>query len=359
MRKRMVLGAVVALSLIAGHASLAAEPLAQRLPRVKILATGGTIAGTGASTTQTVGYTAAVLPVDKLLAGVPELKKIANVSGEQIAQIASENMTNAVWLKLAKRVNQLLATSEVDGIVITHGTDTMEETAYFLNLVVKSDKPVVLVGAMRPATAMSADGPLNIYNAVVVASSADARGKGVLVCLNDTINGARDVIKTHTSAVDTFRSPDLGLLGYVQDGKAVFYKQSTRKHTTRSVFDVSKLDELPRVEIVYGYANNSRVMVDAAVGAGALGIIHAGVGNGSLFTELKEGLCDAQKKGVVIVRSSRVGSGIVARNGEANDDELRFVVSDTLNPQKARVLLALALTRTREPMEIQNLFYEY
>lgn len=358
MRVRMA-WASMAVFLVAANAALAAEPAPQKLPRVKILATGGTIAGTGASSTQTVGYTAAVLPVDKLLAGVPELKKIANVAGEQIAQVASENMTHEVWLKLAKRVNQLLAGGEVDGIVITHGTDTMEETAYFLNLVVKSDKPVVLVGAMRPATAMSADGPLNIYNAVVVAASADARGKGVLVTLNDTINGARDVTKMNTSAVDTFRSPDLGLLGYVQDGKAVFYRQSTRLHTTRSVFDVSKLDALPRVEIVYGYANNSRVMLDGAVASGAKGVVHAGVGNGSLFDEVKQGLCDAQKKGVVVVRSSRVGSGIVARNGEANDDELRFVVSDTLNPQKARVLLALALTRTSDPAEIQKLFYQY
>jgi L-asparaginase len=349
----------MASSLVLANAAFAEEPARQKLPRVKILATGGTIAGTGASTTQTVGYTAAVLPVDRLLAGVPEMKKVASVGGEQIAQVASENMTHAVWLKLAKRVNQVLATDEVDGIVITHGTDTMEETAYFLNLVVKSDKPVVLVGAMRPATAMSADGPLNIYNAVVVAASSEARGKGVLVTLNDTINGARDVTKTNTSTVDTFRSPDLGLLGYVQDGRAVFYKQSTRLHTTRSVFDVSKLDALPRVEILYGYANNSRVMLDAAVAAGAKGVVHAGVGNGSLFDEVKQGLCEAQKKGVAIVRSSRVGSGIVARNGEANDDELHFVVSDTLNPQKARVLLALALTRTSDPDEIQKLFYQY
>lgn len=345
--------------LILANAALAAEPVPQKVPRVKILATGGTIAGTAGSSTQTVGYTAAVLPVDKLLASVPELKNVASVGGEQIAQVASENMTHAVWLKLAKRVNQLLASDEVDGIVITHGTDTLEETAYFLNLVVKSDKPVVLVGAMRPATAMSADGPLNIFNAVVVAASPQARGKGVLVSLNDTINGARDVTKTSTSAVDTFRSPDLGLLGYVQDGKVLFYKQSTRLHTTRSVFDVSRLEALPRVEIVYGYADNSRVMLDAAVAAGAKGIIHAGVGNGSLFDEVKQGLSDAQKKGVVIVRSSRVGSGIVARNGEANDDQLRFVVSDTLNPQKARVLLALALTRTSDPAEIQRLFYQY
>jgi L-asparaginase len=340
-------------------ALLAQAALAADLPRIKILATGGTIAGTAAAATKTVGYQAAVLPIDNLLAGVPELKTIATVSGEQIAQIASENMTNEVWLKLAKRVNELLAQKDVDGIVITHGTDTMEETAYFLNLVVKSDKPVVLVGSMRPATAMSADGPLNIYDGVLVAASAEAQGKGVLVCLDETIHGARDVSKTHTSAVGTFREADFGALGYVQDGRVAFYKASTRKHTTRSEFDVSKLTELPRVEIVYGYANVSRAMLDAAVGAGAKGVIHAGVGNGSLFNEVKAGLVDARKKGVVIVRSSRTGAGIVARNGEANDDELDFAVSDSLNPQKARVLLMLALTRTTDSKQIQKFFYEY
>lgn len=251
-------------------------------------------------------------------------------------------MTNKVWLKLANRINELLASDDVDGIVVTHGTDTIEETAYFLNLVVKSDKPVVIVGAMRPPTAMSADGPLNLYNSVILAGSKEARGKGVLVCLNDAINGAREVTKTNTSMADTFRAPELGYLGYMQDNKPHFYRQSTRKHTSQSEFDITGMTDLPRVDIVYGYANNSRVMLDAAVAAGAKGIIHAGVGDGSLFTEVKEGLIDAQKKGVVIVRSSRVGNGILARNGEANDDQLHFVASDTLNPQKARVLLMLA-----------------
>lgn len=331
----------------------------QKLPNVVILATGGTIAGSGATSTTTVGYTAATVGVESLINNVPELKKVANVSGEQVCQIASENMTNAMWLKIAKRVNTLLASDDVDGIVITHGTDTIEETAYFLNLVVKSEKPVVIVGAMRPATAMSADGPINLYNAVILAGSQEARNKGVLVTLNDAINGARDVTKTNTTLCDTFRAPELGYLGYMQDSKAHFYKQSTRKHTTQTEFDIMNLNELPRVDIVYGYANNSRVMLDAAVAAGAKGVVHAGVGDGSLFTEVKEGLIDAQKQGVVIVRSSRVGNGIIARNGEANDDQLHFVASDTLNPQKARILLMLALTKTTDPLEIQQMFWKY
>lgn len=360
MYKRSLWLLVVVCLIVFGLQSAAlAAATPEKLPNVVILATGGTIAGAGATSTTTVGYTAAVAPVEALINNVPELKSVANVRGEQIAQIASENMTNAVWLKLAKRCNELLASDDVNGIVITHGTDTIEETAYFLNLVVKSDKPVVIVGAMRPPTAMSADGPINLYNAVILAGSTEARGKGVLVCMNDVINGARDVTKTNTALPDTFRAPELGYLGYMQAGKPHFYKESTRRHTTRSEFDISNLNDLPRVDIVYGYENNTRVAIDAFVAAGAKGIVSAGVGDGSLHFEIKAGLIDAQKKGVAIVRSSRTGNGIIARNGEANDDELHFVASDTLNPQKARILLMLALTKTNDPGEIQRMFWEY
>ena len=336
-----------------------AEGTAAKLPNVVILATGGTIAGSGATSTTTVGYTSATVGVERLIAAVPELKKVANVRGEQVFQIASENMTNEHWLKLGKRVNELLAQSDVDGIVITHGTDTIEETAYFLDLVVKSSKPVVVVGAMRPSTAISADGPVNLYNATTLAASKSAVGKGVLVALNDQINAGRDVTKTNTSTADTFRTPDLGFLGYMQDNRAHFYRAPTRKHTVETEFDIAKLDSLPQVDIVYGYANATRVPVDALVGAGAKGIINAGVGDGSVHKDVMPALTDARKKGVIIVRSARVGSGIIARNGEANDDELDFVVSDTLNPQKARILLMLALTRTNSTKDIQRMFATY
>ena len=330
-----------------------------RLPNVMILATGGTIAGTGATSTSTVGYTAAKVSIDKLIKAVPELKKVANVKGEQVFQIASENMNNEYWLKLAKRVNTLLAQTDVDGIVITHGTDTIEETAYFLNLVVKSRKPVVIVGAMRPSTALSADGPINLYNAVLLAGNKDAAGKGVLVVLNDQINAAREVTKTNTSTLDTFKAPELGLLGYMQDNRPTFYRQSTRRHTADSEFDVMQLDVLPQVDIVYGYANVNRIAIDAFMAAGARGIIYAGTGDGSLADSVKPALVEARKQGVIIVRSSRVGEGIVARNGEDNDDQLDFVVSDTLNPQKARILLMLALTKTINTKDIQRIFYAY
>jgi L-asparaginase len=341
-------------------AKLAGSQNAARLPNVVILATGGTIAGTGATSTTTVGYTVAKLSVDTLIDAVPDIKKVARVRGEQVFQIASENMNNEYWLKLAKRVNAVLAEPDTDGVVITHGTDTIEETAYFLNLVVKSEKPVVIVGAMRPATAISADGPINLYNAVIVAGSKEASGKGVLVCLNDQINGARDVTKTNTSTADTFRTPELGFLGYIQDNKPYFYRESTRKKTTATEFDIANIDSLPRVDIVYGYANEDRTAIDAFVAAGAKGIVHAGPGDGSLARPAVEpALIEARKKGVVIVRSSRTGNGIVARNGAAKDDELDFLVSDTLNPQKARVLLSLALSKTADTKEIQRMFYTY
>ena len=331
----------------------------QKLPNVVILATGGTIAGTGATSTTTVGYTAAKIGVEALIDAVPELKKVANVRGEQVFQIASENMNNDYWLKLAKRINVLLAQSDVDGIVVTHGTDTIEETAYFLNLVVKSKKPVVIVGAMRPATAISADGPINLYNSVLLAGSQEAVGKGVLVAMNDQINGAREVTKTNTSTLDTFKTPELGYMGYIQGSKPYFYRQSTRKNTADTEFDISKLDTLPQVDIVYGYANVNPIALNAFVAAGAKGIIHAGVGDGSLATAVVPSLVAARSKGVIIVRSSRVGQGIVARNGEADDDKLDFVVSDTLNPQKARILLMLALTKTNDSKAIQQIFYRY
>ena len=263
-------------ALCLGLALLLVAPVAAarepgKLANVVILATGGTIAGTGATSTTTVGYTAATVGVARLIEAVPELKAVANVKGEQVFQIASENMNNDYWLKLAKRVNELLKQDDVDGIVITHGTDTIEETAYFLNLVVKSRKPVVIVGAMRPSTAISADGPVNLYNATILAGSEAAVGKGVLVVLNDQINGAREVTKTNTANADTFRSWELGFLGYMQNNQPYFYRQSTRKHTADTEFDVSNLDKLPAVDIVYGYANMNRVAVDAFVAAGDQG----------------------------------------------------------------------------------------
>jgi L-asparaginase type II len=312
----------VALALIA-----AGGDAQERKPRVVVLATGGTIAGTGATTTTTIGYSVATLTVESLLASLPELAKVAQVRGEQVFQIASENMTPDHWLALSRRTSELLARDDVDGVVITHGTDTLEETAYFLNLTVHSEKPVVLVGAMRPATALSADGPMNLFNAVATAGSREAIGKGVLVAMNDELHAAREVTKTNTQALDTFRSPDAGPLGVVHGGRVSLLRTPTRRHTTGSEFELRAISELPKVDIVFAYAGVSRATVDAALLAGAKGIVWAGVGDGSVALTVRPALVEARKRGVVVVRASRVGSGAVARNGEVNDDELDFVAA--------------------------------
>lgn len=327
------------------------------LPRIAILAVGGTIAGTGQSSTQTTGYKAGVLDVASLINSVPGLDKVARISGEQIANIDSACITNEILLKLARRVNATLETGQADAVVITHGTDTMEETAYFLNLVVKSDLPVVLTGSMRPATAISADGPLNLYNAVVLAASPGAIGKGVLVALNERIHGARDVTKTHTTNVDTFRSPEFGCLGYILNGKAYFFKTTTKRHTSDSEFHLRGTEILPRVDILYGHGNDSRDLADAAVRSGTKGIIHAGVGDGGVYPETYQALKEAREKGVLVVRSTRVGSGFIAP--DSDDEKDGILSSNTLNPQKARILLMLALTRTTDLKEIQRMFNEY
>ena len=327
------------------------------LSNIKVLATGGTIAGSSDSNTDTTGYKSGALGIDKVIASVPQLKDIANVTGEQVANVGSENVDNALLLKLAKRVKQLLNDDQVDGIVVTHGTDTLEETAYFLHLVVKSDKPVVVVGSMRPASAISADGPLNLYHAVKIASTKEAKGKGVMVTLNDRIASARYITKTNTTTTDSFKSLEQGYIGEVAGEVVSFYNESTRKHTTDSEFDISKLKELPQVDILYGYQNDQKYVYDAAVKAGAKGIVVAAAGNGTMSTEAINGATDAVKKDVVIVRSSRAGNGIVTH--EKMDDEHHFVSSDSLNPQKARILLMLALTKTKNPDNIQSYYEQY
>ncbi|EKU11545.1 type II asparaginase [Campylobacter showae] len=329
--------------------------LAFAKPTIYILATGGTIAGSGSGALDT-SYTSGTVTVDKLIAAVPDINKIATIKGEQISNIGSQEMNNEVWFKLANRVNELLTSGKADGVVITHGTDTMEETAYFLNLVVKSDKPIVMVGAMRNSGSLSADGPLNIFNAVNVAMNKEAVGKGVMVVMNDEIHAAREVTKTNTTAVDTFKSPNSGKIGTVFYGNVKFYMNPTRKHTVNSAFDITKIKELPRVDIIYSHSNGNPDFVNVAVKNGAKGIINAGMGNGNPFPNALEALGEAVKAGVVVVRDSRVGSGETTLNGEVDDGKYGFLASDNLNAQKARVLLMLALTQTTDKAKIQELF---
>jgi L-asparaginase len=331
---------------------------ADKLPNVVVLATGGTIAGAAASDVQ-AAYTSGQVGVEQLLAAVPQAKKLAVLRGEQISNIGSQDMNDEVWLKLARRLNELTAKSDVDGIVITHGTDTIEETAYFLNLVVKSKKPVVLTAAMRPSTALSADGPLNFYNAVAVAGNKDAAGRGVLVVVNDWIHGAGSLTKTSTTAVQTFLSPLGGLIGTVAYGEAEFYRGPVGRSTADSEFSLTGVAALPRVDIVMAHENMDGKLIEAAVGAGAKGIVIAGVGNGNMTQAALDSLAAQAKKGIVCVRSSRVVTGRVGRNVEVNDDKLGLVASDSLNPQKARVLLRLALLKPRPLADVQRLFKDY
>ena len=337
-------------------AALAQQPPA--LPRVKVLATGGTIAGAQASASN-YSYRSGAYDVNALIAAVPNLDQLAVITGEQVANIGSQDMNDEVWLALAKRVNEVLAAADTDGVLITHGTDTLEETSYFLSLVTKSDKPVVMVGSMRPATAISADGPGNIYNGVAVLADRGAYGKGTLVSLNDEIHYARNVVKTDTTSVQTFRSVNRGPAGVVHTGKVEWFEPMDRKVGNATEFSLAALERLPRVDVLYAHANMSADLIDAAVENGAQGIVIAGVGDGNMTAAALDAVTKAAKAGVVVVRSTRLPAGIVLRNNEVNDDELGLVASGELSPAKSRVLLQLALTRTKDPVRIQQMFYEY
>ena len=278
------------------------------LPNITILATGGAIAGGGDSATKS-NYTAGKVGVENLVNAVPQLKDIANVKGEQVVNIGSQDMNDNVWLTLAKKINT--DCDKTDGFVITHGTDTMEETAYFLDLTVKCDKPVVMVGAMRPSTSMSADGPFNLYNAVVTAADKASANRGVLVVMNDTVLDGRDVTKTNTTDVATFKSVNYGPLGYIHNGKIDYQRTPARKHTSDTPFDVSKLNELPKVGIVYNYANASDLPAKALVDAGYDGIVSAGVGNGNLYKSVFAWLRNRGKEPSTPMKIA-IGMGIAA-----------------------------------------------
>ncbi len=342
-----------ALSCVASAAAAEGE-----LPKVAVLATGGTIAGAAASDV-TAGYTSGQVGVEQLLAAVPQAGKLAALSGEQVSNIGSQDMDDAVWLKLAQRVNELASSEDVNGIVITHGTDTIEETAYFLSLVVKTPKPVVMTGSMRPSTALSADGPLNFYNAVAVAADPFAAERGVLVVMNDWIHSGAAITKTNTTAVQTFASPLRGLIGTVAYGATEYYRYPVGKVGPKSEFSVDGVEKLPRVDIVYAHAGMDGTLIDAAAKAGAKGIVVAGVGNGNMTKAALAAVAKHAKKGIVVVRATRVPSGRVSRNVEVDDDATRTVASEELNPAKARVLLKLALLGKRDLEDVQRLFREY
>nr|WP_240635952.1 asparaginase [Caldimonas tepidiphila] len=339
--------------------ALACAVHAQSLPKVVILATGGTIAGAGATAANSATYQAAKVPVDKLIAGIPEIGKLAAVRGEQVFQIASESFTDEHLLQLGRRVAALAKQDDVDGIVVTHGTDTLEETAFFLNLVVPTDKPVVVVGSMRPGTALSADGALNLYNAVATAADKSARGKGVLAVMNDEIFTGRDVTKAVNIRTEAFKSP-WGALGMVVEGRTYWFRAPVKRHTLNSEFGIDAIKALPPVGIAYGHGNAGDAAYRALAAQGAKALVHAGTGNGSVARQVVPALRELRAQGVQIVRSARVaGGGFVLRNAEQPDDEYDWVVAHDLNPQKARILAALALARGADAREMQRIFLEY
>ena len=323
---------------LAGRANAQKAPDA--LAHVLVLATGGTIAGS-ADPRAANAYNAGKVSAEALIASVPGLDKLAVLSAEQISSIGSQDMNDKVWFDLAKRIKAAIDSKEVGGVVITHGTDTMEETAFFLDNIFDTDIPIVLVGSMRPSTAIGADGPANLYEAVKVASSPQSKGRGVLVVLNDTIQGARWTQKTNTTSVETFESPNAGPVGFV-DTATVRYLAPAFP-IKKAGLKLPAAAPLPRVDIIYAHANMDGAPIEDAVKRGAKGIVLAGVGDGNTSKEAIDALAQAAKQGVLVVRSARVGSGFVNRNVEVNDDTLGFVVSYDLNPQKARILTQLLI----------------
>jgi L-asparaginase len=331
------------------------------LPRIGLILTGGTIDSVGADRLDLAWYIEAGkrLGNGELLVQLPELSNIAAVQEIPFRRLPSQALVDRDWLDLVREIHEIFDRDQADGIVITHGTNTLEETTYFLNLTLKTDKPVVIVGSMRPASAISADGYLNVLNAVRVAADPASRGLGCLVVLNDTIFNGRDVTKNSTYRVQAFQSRDLGPLGFADaDGKVLYYHRPTRKHTVETEFDVRSVQSLPRVDVVLSYVGADGVMIDAAVSAGAKGIVSAATGAGRP-TPLEDEAFDRAyaEKGVLMCLSSRVASGRVVRSpGLAKRG---FVAADNLQPWKARILLSLALAKTNDAADIQRMFDTY
>ncbi|RNL86297.1 type II asparaginase [Sinomicrobium pectinilyticum] len=338
--------------------ALYAGSFAQDLPKIKILATGGTIAGSGASADRSA-YTSGALPIKDLIAAVPGIDKIADISGEQISNVGSQDMTVDIWIKLNKRINEIFKNQEADGIVITHGTDTQEETAYFLSLTVRYDNPVVITGSMRPATGISADGPKNLYDAVVVAASEKAQGAGVILAFNENIFAGREAVKTSTTHLNAFSAPNTGPIGQVYDGKVVFHEKTLRKSNKNTPFDITGKDKLPNVAVATLYADAPATAIDAYINSNVNGIVIGGLGNGNLNKANTAAVEKAIAKGIIVCRASRVPTGRVTLLDETDDAKLGTIVSDDLSPQKARILLMLGLTVTKDKKKLQEFFFEY
>lgn len=346
-----IVGTAIALQLLGG----AAQAEVAR-PRVLVVATGGTIAGHSASALGRA-YSAGGVGVETLLAGAGDLSAVAELRAEQIASVGSQDMTSEIWRRLAARVSAAFADGATDAVVVTHGTDTLEETAFLLDLVTPPGRPVVLVGAMRPANGLGADGPANLAEAVRVAADPASRGRGVLVVLNDEVHAARRVAKAHTADVGAFRSSPGGPIGAASPAAVRYFEQAAA--SARSGAYRLPPGSLPRVAILYAHADMDARDVEAVLQPDVAGIVLAGVGAGNASAQALTALAAAARRGVVVVRSSRVGEGAVERDIEIDDGRLGFVAAGDLNPQKSRVLLQLLLAGgVTSPAAVQRAFDE-
>ncbi|CAF3842332.1 unnamed protein product [Rotaria sp. Silwood1] len=339
--------------------SRALHPVNLNQPKAVIIATGGTIAGVAHGTQLSDGYQAGVIFIDQLLENVPDLKRIARIEAKQIVNIDSKDMTIDIWIEISKFIKQLCLREDIYAIVITHGTDTLEETAFFLQLTTNTDKPIVLTGSMRPSTSLSADGSLNLFNAVLVATNEESRGKGVLVVMNDLIYSASNTIKTNTYSVDTFDSNQAGILGRIQNGE-VHYTcniRNTNFNSTKPYFDINKLNSLPLVDIIPSYTDPSSALILGLLSKHCDGIVIAGTGNGTIHKSLELAAKEAARNGVAIVRASRVCYGRVTK--DIDDDKNGFLYSGTLNPWKARVLLMIILAVGINDQAVRQRFFNY
>jgi L-asparaginase len=357
-RRSSLVLAVALLTAAAAQAQTgAATQSAADVPRVRLVATGGTISN----------RTGGRLTAEELVNAMPGVERYARPEFEQFSNVASSELTLDQWLGLARRINELFANDAgVAGIVVTSGTDTLEETAYFLNLTVRSDKPVVVVGSMRNPSTLGYEGAANLLEGFRVASSPDARGKGVLVVLNDEINAAREVTKTDALRLGTFQTRGYGILGVVDADRVAFYRTTLKRHTSTSEFDIGLVTKLPRVDVLLVYQGADGDLIRAAADAGAQGIVIAGAGAGATSGTQAAGIDYALEKGVVVVTTTRAGSGRISGRGgrgrggaPPTEDSRRRIAGEDLAPVKARVLLMLALTRTKDPAEIQRMFTEY
>lgn len=329
-------------------------------PRVAVIGTGGTIASVGKGPLDILDYGAneTMLHVDEIIDRFPEVHDVAEVVPIRFEAVPSTHVFFPIWKELVERIEALAAENQdLAGIVVTHGTASLEETAYFLNLTLHVDLPVVLVGSQRPASALSTDAGMNLVNAVRTAASPHSRGLGVLVVLNDEIQAAREVTKTSTYRLQTFRSPDFGVLGHADGDAIAYYRQPVRRRMPDTEFNIRSLDALPRVDIAYTYTGSDGTAVRAFIEAGAQGIVSAGFAPGFCGPGDLEPLQEAVNQGIIVVQSTRAGSGRTFKSTRIAKSG--FLIADNLNPQKARLLLALALTVTREPEEIARIFATY